>query len=84
MENQPADPIRDSGTRRSKSPDVRVQSISANHQNVKAWQGWGRPCTTVERNQPAEGRFVTPSGLMTLPLPVVQTLECGRSHNGIA
>jgi hypothetical protein len=26
--------------RRSKSPDVRVQSTPANHQELKAWQGW--------------------------------------------
>src|ERR1700733_13298467 len=47
--SQPADPIRDSGTRRSKSPDVRVQACPASHQELKAWQGWGRPCTDVRR-----------------------------------
>jgi len=40
--SQPANPVGDSGTRRSKSPDVRVQSTPASHQELKAWQGWGR------------------------------------------
>ena len=31
--------------------DVRVQACPASHQELKAWQGWGRPCTDV-RDRP--------------------------------
>jgi hypothetical protein len=78
MGKQPADPIRDSGTRRSKSPDVRVQSICKPSER-ESLARLGASMYDRERNQAAEGRFVTPSSQTTSSEAVIQGGGSGRS-----
>src|SRR5450631_4485274 len=42
-------------------------SCPASHQELKAWQGWGRPCTEVEANPSAGGQERNFSDLKSAP-----------------